>query len=192
MTARPVVYVIGTAAPPILDIEQLLHLLRQRGWQPCLILTPTAATWIQASHLGEMAGCPVRVKPRLPGEQDSLPMANAVLAAPLTFNTGNKWAAGINDTLALGILNELLGEKIPIIAAPCVKSTLRKHPAYMNSCKLLENCGATLLNPEHTVTRKRDCVTLKWHIIVDKLESATEHKTTDILSSLCCGEHNDL
>jgi hypothetical protein len=30
-----------------------------------------------------------------------------VLVAPVTFNTVNQWAAGINDTLALGLLNEL-------------------------------------------------------------------------------------
>jgi hypothetical protein len=35
----------------------------------------------------------------------SVPEADAVLAAPLTFNTINKWAAGISDTLALGLLS---------------------------------------------------------------------------------------
>jgi phosphopantothenoylcysteine decarboxylase len=170
LTTRPVIYVIGCAAPPIFDIEQLLYLLQERGWQPCLILTPTAATWINASHFGELAGCPVRVEARLPKEEDSLPMANAVLAAPLTFNTANKWAAGINDTLTLGVLNELLNEDVPIIAAPCVKAVLRRHPAYTNSCKLLEDCGVTLLDPDRTVVRKYDFVTLDWHLIVDRLD----------------------
>jgi phosphopantothenoylcysteine synthetase/decarboxylase len=173
LTARPVVYVIGAAAPPILDIEQLLQLLQERGWQPCLILTPTAATWIQASHRSKLAGCPVRVEPRLPGEQDSLPMAHAVLAAPLTFNTINKWATGINDTLALGILNELLGEDVPIIAAPCVKATLRTHPAYRTSCKLLEDSGVTLLDPEQTVVRKPDYVTFDWQLVANSLRPIT-------------------
>lgn len=96
MSSHPVVYVVGGAAPPIFDIEEPLLLLQQRGWRPCLILTPTAANWIHASDFGELAGCPVRVEPRLPGEKEPLPMADAVLAAPLTFNTTNKWAAGIN------------------------------------------------------------------------------------------------
>ncbi|MQA08420.1 MAG: hypothetical protein GEU98_07665 [Pseudonocardiaceae bacterium] len=59
-----------------------------------------------------------------------LPNADAVLAAPLTFNTLNKWAGGHNDTLALGLLNELMGEGVPIVAAPCAKMVLRGHPAY--------------------------------------------------------------
>ena len=96
-----------------------------------------------------------------------------VLAAPLTFNTANKWAAGINDTLALGILNELLGEQVPIVAAPCVKAALRRHPAYIHSCQLLESYGVTFLDPEHTVIRNDDHVTLDWLLIVDNLESAT-------------------
>jgi hypothetical protein len=32
-----------------------------------------------------------------------------VVVAPATFNTINKWALGIIDTLVLGILNEALG-----------------------------------------------------------------------------------
>lgn len=96
-------------------------------------------------------------------------MANAVIAAPLTFNTLNQWAAGINDTLALGILNELLGEGLPIVAAPCVKAVLRRHPAYADSCKLLESCGVRLLDPEHTVARKLDYVTLRWQLVADQV-----------------------
>ncbi|HEX2300447.1 MAG TPA: flavoprotein [Pseudonocardiaceae bacterium] len=175
MTGRPVVYVIGGAAPPIFDIEQLLQLLREHGWQPCLILTPTAANWINVSHFGELAGCPIRTEPRLPGEEDSLPMANAVLTAPLTFNTTNKWAAGINDTLALGVLNELLSEDVSIVAAPCVKAGLRKHPSYSNSCGLLADCGVLFLDPEETVVRRDDHVTFKWHYLAYQFEAVTRH-----------------
>jgi phosphopantothenoylcysteine decarboxylase len=57
----------------------------------------------------------VRVHPRLPTELDLLPDAEAVLAAPLTFNTINRWAAGISDTLALGLVNESLGSALPIV-----------------------------------------------------------------------------
>jgi hypothetical protein len=35
-----------------------------------------------------------------------LPPADAIAVAPATYNTINKWAAGISDTLALGILCE--------------------------------------------------------------------------------------
>jgi phosphopantothenoylcysteine decarboxylase len=90
----------------------------------------------------------VRVNPRLPHEQDPLPDADAVVAAPLTFNTINKWAAGISDTLALGLLNELMGAGLPIYVVPCVKSALRNHPAYSASIALLRKSGVTVLDQD--------------------------------------------
>src|SRR5215510_8583012 len=49
---------------------------------------------------------------------------------PATFNTVNQWAAGINDTLPMGLLNELLGLDVPIVVAMYCKAALAAHPAY--------------------------------------------------------------
>lgn len=35
-----------------------------------------------------------------------VPPPDAFVVAPCTFNTLNKWAAGVSDTLVLGLLNE--------------------------------------------------------------------------------------
>jgi phosphopantothenoylcysteine decarboxylase len=51
-------------------------------------------------------------------EPDVLPPADAIIVAPATVNTINKWAAGICDTVALGILVEAIGKKLPIVALP--------------------------------------------------------------------------
>lgn len=173
MNTHSAVYVIAGAAPPIFDVERLLEVLQRNGWKPCLILTPTAASWLRQSHGDEVLGCPVRVNPRQPEESEPLPPAAAVVAAPLTFNTMNKWSAGINDTLALGLLNELFGERLPIIAAPCVKATLRNHPAYVNSLTRLRECGVRFLQPEDVIIRRKDNLTLDWNRINGELESAT-------------------
>ncbi|MGH3328237.1 MAG: flavoprotein [Streptomycetales bacterium] len=133
-------------------------------------MTPVAATWVDRAELATAAGRPVRVEPRLLGGEDPLPAADGLVAAPLSFNTLNKWAAGISDTLALGVLHELLGEGVPIIAAPCVKAALRKHPSYSTSRRVLAEWGVTFLDPEHTVTRAPDgLVTLDWQGLVDRL-----------------------
>jgi len=50
-------------------------------------------------------------------ESEVFPPADAVLAAPLTFNTIHKWACGINDTVALGLLHELLSSEPQ--SSPC-------------------------------------------------------------------------
>lgn len=94
----------------------------------------------------------------------------AVVAAPLTFNSINKWAAGISDSLALGVLNEMLGAAVPIVAAPCVKPLLRKHPAYRESVTRLTNAGVSILDPDTVTTRADDgLATFDWPQIEEAL-----------------------
>lgn len=173
MTA-PVVYVVAAAAPPVLELGDLLDRLMASGWTPCVILTPTAASWVDVDALAELTGHAVRVHPRLPHEQDPLPTATAVIAAPLTFNTINKWAHGTSDTLALGLLNELLGQDVPIVAAPVVKAALRSHPAYAPSIAALAAAGVRLLDPDVVTVRREDgTVTVDWGLIVQQLGAAS-------------------
>ncbi|PPK63240.1 flavoprotein [Actinokineospora auranticolor] len=165
MTTSPrSVYLVVTAAPPVLRIDGLIELLTRQGSQVTLVATPTAASWVD---LDALTGCRNRVHSGLPGAQDPLPRADLVIAAPLTFNTLNKWAAGISDSLALGVLNELLGTDVPIIAAPCVKPLLRKHPAYDDSVRRLAQCGVPLLDPDSITTRADDgLATFDWSLIL--------------------------
>lgn len=48
----------------------------------------------------------MRFQYKHPDEPDVLPPADAFVVAPATFNTIDKWAQDISDTLALGLLNE--------------------------------------------------------------------------------------
>ncbi|GAA0534992.1 flavoprotein [Saccharopolyspora subtropica] len=169
-TTSPCLYVIATAAPPVLRLTELLDELAASGWDSWVITTPAAATWIDTEALAAHTGHPVRVQPRLPHEQDPLPKADAVLAAPLTFNTLNKWASGISDTLALGLLNEALGLRLPITAAPVVKAALQRHPAYGVSLRTLRRCGVQVLDPDAVTVRTADDVTSQdWPTIVEAL-----------------------
>jgi phosphopantothenoylcysteine decarboxylase len=110
------------------------------------------------------------VSPRLPHEQDPFPEADAVLAAPLTFNTINNWAAGISDTLALDLLNELLVEGLPITAAPCVKAAMRTHPAYPASIERLTTAGAQFLNQDEITRSRSDGLpAFDWQSVIQSL-----------------------
>jgi phosphopantothenoylcysteine decarboxylase len=161
------VYVIATSAPPVLHLDDLLVLLTGRGWDSYVILSPTAATWVDVHHLAEVSRHPVRVEPRRPQDPDPLPPADAIIAAPLTFNSLNKWAAGISDTLALGLLNEVLGLSLQVVAAPCVKNTLRRHPAYDASVKTLIAVGVKVLDPVRTVRQPSSGVTsFDWTVVL--------------------------
>jgi phosphopantothenoylcysteine synthetase/decarboxylase len=151
--ARPVIYVIGFSAPPVLHLQDFIALLANEGWDPYVVLSPTAATWVDINVLSSGSGHPVRVEPRTPAEQDPLPPAAAIVAAPLTFNSLNKWASGISDTLALGLLNEAIGLDLPITAALCVKSELQRHPAYRISLHALQQAGVVVLDSASVVIR---------------------------------------
>jgi hypothetical protein len=169
-------YLVASAAPPVLRVEEFIPALNAEGWAVCVIATPTAASWIDLDALAAATGCLTRVSPRPPRQQgESLPRAEAVLAAPLTFNSINKWASGTSDTLALGVLNEMLGAEVPIIAAPCVKPVLRKHPAYEESIARLANTGVTLLDPDAITTRAEDgLAAFDWPQILAALRDATK------------------
>jgi flavoprotein len=81
----------------------------------------------------------------MPDEPDELPPADAVVVAPATFNTVNKWAAGITDTLATGLLCELTGLGVPIVAVPLVKEALARHVAFGRSREVLNEMGVRVL-----------------------------------------------
>jgi phosphopantothenoylcysteine decarboxylase len=147
--------VIGFSAPPVLQLGGFLQVLRTRGWDSYVILSPTAATWVDLHSLTNISQHPVRVEPRTPKEQNPLPQAAAVFVAPLTFNSLNKWAAGIGDTLALGILNESLGLNVPIAAAPCINDALQRHPAYAESVDRLTSAGVVVIDPSEITEATR-------------------------------------
>ena len=83
----------------------------------------------------------------IPEEPDVLPRADAIVVFPATVNTLNKWALGIMDTLALGLLCEYMGMRMPVLAIPCVLtgSGLDSHPAFSKSMAFLKECGVHVI-----------------------------------------------
>jgi phosphopantothenoylcysteine synthetase/decarboxylase len=172
-----VLYLVVCAAPPVLHIGELVDLLQQQGWRVCVIPPPTAASWIDGDALGAQTGYPVRAELRGPREPSPLPAADAVVVAPATFNTINKWAAGTSDTFALGILNEALGLGLPVVASPYTKPALATHPAFRRSLATLREAGV-----RHTETEAlcpaNDGARFRWTTVVAALTEATspEHR----------------
>ena len=67
------------------------------------------------------------------------------MIAPATFNTVNKLAVGISDTLALGLLNEAIRTGLPVIAVPFPNQMLARHPAFAASIAALKSWGVRLV-----------------------------------------------
>ncbi|WKU05503.1 flavoprotein [Micromonospora sp. HUAS LYJ1] len=100
------------------------------------------------------------------------PAAKVTELAPATFNTINQWAAGINNTAALGILNEALGAGTPIIASPYVKAVLATHPAFNRNLELLASAGVHLTATEALRPATPD-EPFRWQGVLDLLNGTS-------------------
>jgi phosphopantothenoylcysteine decarboxylase len=100
-----VLYLIVCGAPPARDSGRLVQLAQAEGWEVCVIATPSARSFIDAPALEAATGHPIRSQYKQPDEADVLPPPDAIVVAPATFNTINKWAAGIRLTLPLAFLH---------------------------------------------------------------------------------------
>jgi len=119
--ASPVLYLMLCAAPPAQWMHTFIPDLQAAGWDVCVIVTPQATRWIDTQNLEAITGHLMRTDYKLPGEADPLPKAQAILVMPATFNTINKWAQGIGDTLVCSLLCECLGRGTPpIVVVPCL------------------------------------------------------------------------
>lgn len=132
---------------------QLADFIRGRqadGWDVCVIATPAAVKFMDTASLSSLTGHVVRYEHKQPDEPDVLPRADAVTVVPATFNTINKWAHGISDTLALGILHEAIGEGLPMVAVPTPNAALGRHPVFVASVATLRTWGVDVVfDPEN-------------------------------------------
>lgn len=147
MTTPPehVLYVVSCATPAARDVGRLVDLAQGAGWTVCVIATPYATRFIDQAALERQSGYPVRSDYKQPGTPDVLPPATAIIVGGASFNTINKWAAGISDTLALGLLNEGIGLRLPLVALPFLNDAQAAHPAFNRSVQELRQAGVKVL-----------------------------------------------
>lgn len=147
-----VLYMVACAAPPTLHLTTGVQIARSKGWDVRIVLTRSARPWVSIPELIRSSGHPVRTEHKLPGEPDIFPLPDAVLVAPATFNTLNKWAAGISDTLALGLINESIGKGLPIVTVPFVNEAQSRHPAFNRSLNQLRESRVRILYSENVIS----------------------------------------
>jgi len=148
MTTRdpltPVLSVVVCGAGPATAIGTIVKLAHERGWLVQVIATPAALDFFDPTAIEAQTGSPVRSQYRKPGEPRS-EMADAIIVAPATYNTINKWAHGISDTYALGVLAETTGLGVPIVVLPFVNSALASRPPFVRSVGALRAEGVRIL-----------------------------------------------
>ncbi|MFD7320526.1 flavoprotein [Streptomyces sp. NPDC059875] len=141
---KPFLYVVVCAAGIADDTHKLIRAGQAQGWDVGVVATPQGLGFLDVEAITEQTGYPIRSAWRSPGDPRPLPPADAIAVAPATFNTINKWAAGIADTLALGILCEAYGMRIPTVVLPYVNAAMAAHPAYPQSLNRLREMGVLI------------------------------------------------
>ncbi|HWM38428.1 MAG TPA: flavoprotein [Streptomyces sp.] len=149
MTSR-VLYLLGSAAPPVLDIADVIGRAQADGWSVCVGLTPTAAEWLEdrLPALEHQTGHPVRSTARMPSDGDVWPPADAAVVAPATLNTVNTFALGLTPNFVAGYVAEAIGKGWPLAVMPCVNSAYATHPQFARSIETLRGAGVQVLYGE--------------------------------------------
>ncbi|MFE2355414.1 flavoprotein [Streptomyces parvulus] len=146
----PVLYLFGSAAPPVADVAGVIADAQHRGFDVCLGLTPTAARWLapQLTELERLTGHPVRSEYKMPGTPDVWPKADVIAFAPATFNTVNSWALGLTHDFVVGVVAEGIGKRIPTVTMPCVNAAYVQHRQFERSVSELRSMGVRVLYGE--------------------------------------------
>ncbi|MFE5038890.1 flavoprotein [Streptomyces sp. NPDC056683] len=145
-----VLYLFGSAAPPVFDVAAVIKDAQARGFDVCLGLTPSAARWLalQLAELERLTGHPVRSEYKMPGEPDVWPKADVIALAPATFNTVNEWALGLTHDFVVGVVAEGIGKRIPTVTMPCVNAAYVQHRQFERSVAELRSMGVRVLYGE--------------------------------------------
>ena len=145
--SAPHVTLVVCAAPLAERSAEVAASLISEGWRVRVVTTPSAIDWIPFADVELVTGMPPISRQRGPGTARSWPTDTATVVAPLTFNTLNKWAAGVTDNYALGILNEAISLRRRTIAVPVIGDRFWGHPIMSHSLEFLRRAGVTAVDP---------------------------------------------
>src|SRR5437870_13105440 len=142
-----VAYLVLSGTTTAARCPELLRGLVRLGFSTVIALpTPNASRVIAPRDLADVEGEQVvesyfdlAIRPR--------PPRGVVLFAPCSFNSLNKLAHGIADSLALSVVAEAIGRKTPVIVAPSLNQPLLDHPMAQASLRVLPNWGVIIVPP---------------------------------------------
>lgn len=139
-------YLLVSGAATARRIPELLAALIPTFASVVTVLTPNAQQVVSKRELALVPGHRVvesyfdeAILPR--------PPEGVVLIAPCSFNTLNKLAAGIADSLALSIAAEAIGRRTPVVVALSLNDPLWRHPRTSQSILILRAWGVEVVDP---------------------------------------------
>lgn len=140
-------YLVISGSTTAARCPALLHGLVELGFATVIALpTPNAARVISLRELEVREEVRVveayfdqSIRPR--------PPRGVVLFAPCSFNSLNKLAHGIADSLALSVVAEAIGRRTPVIVAPSLNQPLLDHPQAQATLRTLPQWGVVVVPP---------------------------------------------
>ncbi len=140
------VYLILSGTTTAARCPEILRGLVGLGFKTVIALpTPHASRVVSARELADVPGVQLvesyfdlAIRPR--------PPRGVVLFAPCSFNSLNKLAQGIADSLALSVAAEAIGRGTPVIVGPSLNQPLLDHPVARRSLRTLPEWGVTIVD----------------------------------------------
>ena len=140
-------YLVLSGTTTAARCPELLRALVGLGFSTVIAIpTPNASRVAAPRELADVEGVRVvesyfdlAIRPR--------PPRGVVLFAPCSFNSLNKLAHGIADSLALSVVAEAIGRKTPVIVGPSLNAPLLDHPVAQVSLERLPSWGVTIVPP---------------------------------------------
>lgn len=170
-----VLSVIVCGAGPATAISSFITLAQERGWTVQVIATPAALDFFDQAAIEKQTGNPVKSQYSKPGAPRSQ-IPDVIVVAPATYNTINKWAQGISDTYALGVLAEITALDTPIVVLPFVNSALAGRAPFRRSVEVLRGEGVRILlgpggfEPHSPRTGGSLIDSYPWHLALDEVD----------------------
>ena len=145
--AFDVCYLVLSGTTTAARCPELLRGLVGLGFSTVIAIpTPNASRVIAPRDLADVGKVQVvesyfdlTIRPR--------PPRGVVLFAPCSFNSLNKLAHGIADSLALSVVAEAIGRGTPVIVGPSLNGPLLNHPEAQASLERLPSWGVTIVPP---------------------------------------------
>lgn len=145
-----VAYLLLSGTTTSARCPDLLRGLLSLGFATVIAIpTPNASRVIAPRDLADVPGARLvesyfdqAIRPR--------PPRGVVLFAPCSFNSLNKLAQGIADTLTLSVAAEAIGRGTPVILGPSLNAPLLEHPVAQASLRRLPEWGVTIVPPVDT------------------------------------------
>jgi phosphopantothenoylcysteine synthetase/decarboxylase len=142
-----VAYLVLSGTTTAARCPEILRGLIALGYSSVIALpTPNASRVLAPRELADVSGAQVvesyfdlAIRPR--------PPRGVVLFAPCSFNSLNKLAHGIADSLALSVVAEAIGRRTPVIVGPSLNQPLLDHPMAQASLRVLPSWGVTIVPP---------------------------------------------